>query len=92
MNPLSYKYLADKIPFVQNGKTLLSIGFHITFYFGDGSVTESRQAVIKLFNEYMHLCGDQLKWQTHPVPAGPECRSLRPRRTVWTKPQQRQRR
>jgi len=67
MNSLSYKYLTDTIPFVQNGKTLLSIGFHITFYFGDGNIIENRQAVIKLFNEYVDLCGDQLKWQTHPV-------------------------
>ncbi len=67
MNPLDYKYLADTIPFVQNGKTLLSIGFHITFYFGDGNTQKNRQAIVKIFNEYAQLCGDQLKWQTHPV-------------------------
>lgn len=67
MTALNYKYLFDAIPFERDGKTVLSLGFHITFYFGDGSTQDKRQAILQLCNEYQALCGNHLKWQTHPT-------------------------
>lgn len=67
MNQLNYQYLAKSVPFEENGKILLSIGFHITFYFGDGNMQYKRRAIVELFNEYNRLCGDCLKWQVHPA-------------------------
>ena len=66
-NSLTYQYLSDSIPFQRDGKTLLSLGFYITFYFGNCDTQENRQAIVQLCNEYQALCGEHLKWQTHPT-------------------------
>ncbi|MDY6994780.1 MAG: hypothetical protein SVR94_19515, partial [Pseudomonadota bacterium] len=66
MKASAYQYLVDSLPLIEEGKKRLGFGFYMTVYFEEGHLSAKRRAVLEVFEDYWSLCGQQLKWVTHP--------------------------
>lgn len=66
MNPSTYKYLIDSMPISEGGKPLLCLAFYVTLYFEDGQLRDKRQICVDLFEEYVKMCDEPLRWATDP--------------------------
>lgn len=62
----TYDDLIGKLSYAEDGKKLIEIGVYITLYFENGHEREKCQAVLDIFDEYWSLCGNELRWMTHP--------------------------
>jgi len=57
--------VADSLPKGDQGQNLVTVGFYVTLYFGNGYLPERRCIAYELFREYWSWCGGELRWTTN---------------------------